>query len=169
MTTAQIIGIIETEARANGLEPAWMVRIAEIESALNPNAKNPSGASGLFQIMPFHKVQNVFDPLVNTRWAMQFTKKNQLHLRSNGFPITCFTTYLAHQQGATGAVALLRAAADGKRISDLSPRLIRNISANTGGNKFQTVREFLTFWETKINRSRISGTLPASGNAEQPS
>jgi soluble lytic murein transglycosylase-like protein len=127
-----------------------MVRIAEIESSLNPNAKNPSGASGLFQIMPFHEVKNVLDPEVNARWTMKFTKQNHKHLMSNGFPITCFTTYLAHQQGAGGAVAILRAAADGKRINELSPRLQRNIGANTGGNKLQTVQEFIIFWRTRL-------------------
>jgi Transglycosylase SLT domain len=149
--TAPIISIIETEARIAGLPPTWMVRIAEIESSLNPNAVNKlSGASGLYQIIPFHRVDNVLDPTVNTRWAMKFTKRNHLHLMSNSFPITCFTTYLAHQQGAGGAVAILRAAADGKFIRDLSPRLRRNIGANTAGNDFQTVQQFIDFWRSRL-------------------
>jgi SLT domain-containing protein len=153
MTTAAIVSLIETEARIAGLEPTWMVRIAEIESSLNPNAVNKqSGASGLYQIMPFHKVVNVLSAQVNVRWAMQFTKANHKHLRSNGVPVTLFTTYLAHQQGATGSVALLKAAADGKKIHELSSRLRKNIGANDASNAFKTVQQFLDFWEQRINR-----------------
>jgi hypothetical protein len=153
MNTAAIISLIESEARAAGLEPTWMVRIAEIESSLNPHAVNKqSGASGLYQIMPFHNVTNVLNPLVNIRWAMQFTRSNHAHLRKHDVPVTCFTTYLAHQQGATGAVMLLKAAADGKLIHELSHRLRTNIGANDADNAFKTVQQFLDFWERRINK-----------------
>jgi hypothetical protein len=155
MTTAAIIGIIESEAREAGLVTAWMVRIAEIESSLRPNAVNKqSGASGLFQIMPFHKVKNVLDPVVNARWTMKFTKANHSHLRKHNVPVTLFTTYLAHQQGATGATMLLKAAENGVYIGDLPARIRRNIGANDADNAFKTVQQFLDFWERKVDRSR---------------
>jgi hypothetical protein len=158
MTTAAIIGIIESEARIAGLPPAWMVRIAELESSLRPNAVNKeSGASGLYQIMPMHKVKNVLDPTVNARWTMQFTRGNHAHLRSSHIPITLFTTYLAHQQGATGASILMRAAASGQFIHELPARIRRNIGANDADNAFQTVKQFLDFWERRVQGSRDIG------------
>lgn len=35
-----------------GVDYNWLLRVAMCESGLNPNAYNPSGASGLFQFMP---------------------------------------------------------------------------------------------------------------------
>lgn len=35
-----------------GVSYYWLLRVATCESGLNPNAYNPSGASGLFQFMP---------------------------------------------------------------------------------------------------------------------
>lgn len=169
MTRAEIISLIQREAVAAQLDPTCMVRIAEIESSLDPNRINrtpqkngkASMAAGLYQIMPFHKVQNVLDPVVNTRWAMNFTKRNHEHLRKNGVPVDCFTTYLAHQQGAGGAVKLWKAAQAGLRISDLDAETRRNIGANDGNNSFTTVEQFLRFWERKVMKSPIS-TLPDS-------
>lgn len=42
-----------SEAAARwGVDFNWLLRVATCESGLNPNAYNPSGASGLFQFMP---------------------------------------------------------------------------------------------------------------------
>jgi len=156
MTKQEIIALIYRESIAAQLDPACMVRIAELESGVNPNARNPSGASGLYQIMPFHKVSNVFDPLTNIRWTMNFTKQNHDHLRRNGIPVNCFTTYLCHQQGAGGAVLLWNAAKEGKRISEMTSRMQINVRNNVGANDFTTVEQFLRFWERKINKSPVS-------------
>lgn len=156
MTKQEIIALIYREAVAAQLDPACMVRIAELESGINPSARNPSGASGLYQIMPFHNVSNVFDPLTNIRWTINFTKRNHEHLRRNGIPVNCFTTYLAHQQGAGGAVLLWNAAKEGKRISEMTSRMQINVRNNVGANDFTTVEQFLRFWERKINKSPVS-------------
>lgn len=157
MTRTEIIALIRQEATAAQLSPECMIRIAEIESNLNPNAVNQdSKAAGLYQIMPFHNVPNVLDPLVNTRWAMNYAKQNHEVLRKNNFPVTCFTTYLCHQQGSGGAVLLLKAAREGKRIQDLSAQTQANIGANDGNNSFTTVEQFLRFWERKITNSPVS-------------
>ena len=44
--------LILTKARQLGLEPALMKAIVHIESAFNPDAISPKGASGLMQLMP---------------------------------------------------------------------------------------------------------------------
>lgn len=58
--------------------PDWaaerMVRIARCESGYRPEAYNPSGASGLWQIMPFWQNAwpgNYFDPWTNAAVAYQ--------------------------------------------------------------------------------------------------
>lgn len=169
MTRQEVIALIQREAQAAQLEPSCMVRIAEIESSLDPTRVNrtiqkngrASLAAGLYQIMPFHKVQNVLDPTVNARWAMNYAKQNHELLRKNNIPVTCFTTYLSHQQGGGGAVLLWKAAREGKRISDLSAQTRTNIGANDGNNAFTTVEQFLRFWERKVLKSPIS-SLPDS-------
>jgi hypothetical protein len=65
-----------------GLESLWvqgrgsanmaplMAHIAQAESGGNPNARNPSGASGLWQILGQPFPGNVLDPLTNARMAV---------------------------------------------------------------------------------------------------
>ena len=54
---------------------SWAQRVAMCESGDNPDARNPSGASGLFQIMPGtwagtpYASSSVFDPVANARAA----------------------------------------------------------------------------------------------------
>lgn len=54
----------------------WALRVSRCESGWNPSAYNPSGASGLFQIMPYwwsgrsgYPAFDPFDPVENTRFA----------------------------------------------------------------------------------------------------
>lgn len=173
MTKQEIIALIEREARAAGLDPACMVRIAQIESSLDPTRINrtiqrngrASMAAGLYQIMPFHKVANVLDPLTNIRWAMNYAKQNHEHLRKNGVPIDCFWTYLAHQQGAGGAVKLWNKR--NLRIDQLNAEERRNLLANVGANDFTTVAQFLQFWERKITKNVVGRAVAAMPEALQ--
>lgn len=54
---------------------SWAERVAMCESGDNPYARNPSGASGLFQFMPStwagtpYASSSVFDPVANARAA----------------------------------------------------------------------------------------------------
>ena len=50
--SGDIQSIIIAAANRFGVDPNWLLRIAKCESGFNPNAYNPSGASGLFQFMP---------------------------------------------------------------------------------------------------------------------
>ena len=43
---------VKTAATASGVDPHVALAIAHVESGLNPEAHNPSGADGLFQMMP---------------------------------------------------------------------------------------------------------------------
>jgi membrane-bound lytic murein transglycosylase D len=48
---AQLIPLLQAVFSAVGLPPA-LVWLAEVESTLNPSARSPAGARGLFQLMP---------------------------------------------------------------------------------------------------------------------
>lgn len=67
-TQGGIPGIIHDIFGVHGDEA---MSVASCESGLDPTAQNPSGASGLFQLMPFHWQGRFdpFDPVANTRYA----------------------------------------------------------------------------------------------------
>ena len=56
-----------------GIDKRIADRIIICESQWLPTAKNKSGASGLWQIMPLHGLSNevMFDAIKSTRWAME--------------------------------------------------------------------------------------------------
>ncbi|MFN2462582.1 MAG: transglycosylase SLT domain-containing protein [Candidatus Dormibacteria bacterium] len=66
MATGSIADIIRGAAARYGVDPNQLLRVAICESGLNPNAYNPSGASGLFQFKPAtfygHGGHNIWDP-----------------------------------------------------------------------------------------------------------
>ena len=63
---AQIAAMIRAAAARYGANGDQLVRVAMCESGLNPNARNASGASGLFQFKPAtfygHGGHNLWDP-----------------------------------------------------------------------------------------------------------
>ena len=67
-TSAQVEAIITTAAQADGVDPSWMIRTAECESTLRPDAYNPSGPYyGLFQFLmstfKVHGGTDIWDPV----------------------------------------------------------------------------------------------------------
>lgn len=63
---AQIAAMIRAAAARYGANGDQLVRVAMCESGLNPNARNASGAEGLFQFKPAtfygHGGHNIWDP-----------------------------------------------------------------------------------------------------------
>jgi soluble lytic murein transglycosylase-like protein len=63
---AQIAAIIRAAAARYGVDGDRLLRVAMCESGLNPNARNASGAEGLFQFKPAtfygHGGHNIWDP-----------------------------------------------------------------------------------------------------------
>lgn len=173
---AEIEAEIERAALSYGLEPATMKAFAYMESKGDPNAYNPSGASGVFQFMPstarMYNLVDPFDPVANIDAGMRLAKDNIRTLVakgviSNASQITPGLLYLAHQQGAGGLAILTRAANAGKKVSELSEKMQRNVRANVGG-KSEYVSEFLAINKAHIESYRAAFLKPktTTGNPD---
>jgi soluble lytic murein transglycosylase-like protein len=87
--------MIDVNARNNGLDPALVHAVIKAESAYNPNAVSPKGASGLMQLMPDTAkrfgVTSIFDPQQNiqggTRYLAELLRmfNNNLELAVAGY------------------------------------------------------------------------------------
>jgi hypothetical protein len=94
------------------LPQGYLERTAQIESGGNPNAQNPnSSAKGLYQFIDSTAAQygvDPMDPVSSTQGAARLASDNASILRTElGREPTAGELYLAHQQGAGGAAALL--------------------------------------------------------------
>lgn len=88
-TRDEIIQIIYAAADRYGQPRADMLRVAQCESVLDPNAVNPaSGVSGLFQFMPGtwattpYANEDIFDPVANANaaaWMWSVGRRNEWH------------------------------------------------------------------------------------------
>lgn len=111
--TAVVVSLIRETAERHGVNPDDFVRMAEIESRLDPWAYHPvSKASGLFQFLPStakqYKLKSVFDARANANAAAALWLDNRRALRRGlGRNPSPGEVYLAHQQGAGGAIRLL--------------------------------------------------------------
>lgn len=145
---------IQRIAKQHGTDSSYLMRLAQVESRMNPDARNKSGASGLFQFVGgtarHYGLTNPFDPEAATSAAIRLTEANRKHLIKNGIPPTPANLYLAHQQGAAGAVALIAAGQKGISISQLPPDMRKNVMSNihprSGVNVNSPVKDFVMSW-----------------------
>jgi hypothetical protein len=163
----------------NGLPQGFLERTAFIESKGNPNAKNPnSSAGGLFQQTDGNAkdygVKDRFDPVQSTDGAVDFAVDNMRILTvALGREPTGAELYLAHQQGGSGARALL-SNGNANVVDVLTPvykgnreRAAESVRLN-GGNTDMTASEFASLWLDKFNNTKtIAPTAgrPSDANA----
>lgn len=139
--------------RRYGLPAGYLRRTAQIESGLNPRAKNPrSSAGGLFQFIDStarqYGLSNRYEPQQATDAASRLARDNRNYLRRKlGREPSAAELYLAHQQGAGGAYRLLR---------DPSARAADVVGMDAvrlnGGSADMTAGEFAGLWTGKFNR-----------------
>lgn len=57
-----------------GLDPNLVATVMQIESCGDPNATSPSGAMGLFQVMPYHfeEYENPYAPSINAHRGLAY-------------------------------------------------------------------------------------------------
>lgn len=115
MSPDEISALIRDRATAHGVDPDALVRIAQIESGLNPSVQaKTSSATGLFQFISptwgrYGAGADPRDPNANADAGARFTRDNIKALTSAGIQVTPGSTYLAHFAGPQGAVNVLKA------------------------------------------------------------
>jgi hypothetical protein len=72
-------GLITEHARLNDVRPELVRAVVQVESAYNPYARSPKGASGLMQLMPATALQfgvkNAFNPEENLRAGVKYLRQ----------------------------------------------------------------------------------------------
>jgi hypothetical protein len=148
----------------------FLLTMANIESTFNPTATNAAGYQGLYQFsssnaMGEFRIGNPdpsirLDPTWSAAAAAQFGLNNAAYLNSKGVSVTAESLYLAHQQGVSGAVALLQnpnsKASD--VLTNLNPKLStadaeKRIVQN-GGNANMTSSDFVNMWSQKYDTKK---------------
>lgn len=148
-TKAEVLDIIEKEAKARGIPPEDFLRFAYIETGGRFDetaSRGPNGAKGLFQFVPATAKQygiegRELDPMANTEAAARFYLENRRSIvRSHEMTDRPYLSaseepngldmYLAHQQG-TGGYRSIQNAIDEGHFSrrDTRANLLNNISA----------------------------------------
>lgn len=165
---ATVADLIAQSATKYGISPQALQRIAQIESSMNPAARNPnSSAGGLFQFIDStaaqYGLQDRFDPAQASDAAARLARDNKQALESRlGRPVSAGELYLAHQQGAGGALKLL---------SNPNARAVDIVGADAvrlnGGTPDMTAGEFAKKW---ISKAGGAAPMPTGGQqmAEQP-
>jgi hypothetical protein len=160
-----------------GLPAGYLNQLASTESTGDPNAVSPTGAKGLTQFTggtwkTYGLGKNPFDPEANLDAAGRFTLANRAELRAGlGREPTAGELYLAHQQGAGGALALL-ANPDRPAVEVTKPQ---NIMVN-GGTMGMTAGDFAKKWTSRFDGQGpvaagtgvAPGAMAATGRPEGP-
>jgi hypothetical protein len=150
---AIIVGLIKDTAINRGLDPDGFVRMAKIESGFDPYAFHPiSKASGLFQFLPDtarqYRLKAVFDARANANAAATLWLDNSRMLRKGlGRRPTSAELYLAHQQGATGAIKLL--SQPDRRAIDI---VGYDAVTLNGGSPDMTAHAFASMWIERFQK-----------------
>ncbi len=146
--------------REYGLPPGYLTRTAQIESGMNPEAKNPdSSAGGLFQFIDStadaYGLGNRFDPIQSTDAAARLARDNAAYLAKKlGRQLTAAELYLAHQQGMGGAAALLA------NPDAMAADVVGSAAAGLNAGEGMTARDFAAQWLGKFDGQ---GPGPAGG------
>jgi hypothetical protein len=154
-------GYINNAATKFGVDPAYLSKTALIESGGNASAKNASGAAGLFQFMPKtakdYGLDNPMDPEDSAMAAAELAADNRKALAASlGRNPTNGELYLAHQQGADGASALL--ANPNKPATAI---VGRQAVLQNGGDENMTAGQFANKWTAKFGPDApVPGQVP---------
>jgi len=158
-----LASIIREAAAKHGVSPETLLRIAQIESNMDPNAANKdSSARGVFQFIDktwkaYGKGQDVLDPVANADAGARFVRDNANTLRTQlGREPAPWELYLAHQQGAGGAGSLL-ANPSARAVDVTSPDAIRLNAGHTG----MSAGDFANLWKAKFEGIAVPG--PTTG------
>lgn len=148
-------GVFSTVEQQYGLPQGYLGRTAHIESRGNPNAKNPSSsAGGLFQFIDGtarqYGLADRFDPKAATDAAGRLAMDNANILRRGlSREPSAAELYLAHQQGAGGAMKLL--SNPNARAADIVGEKAVRLN---GGDPNMTAGQFAGLWLNKFGQQQ---------------
>lgn len=159
---------------------AFFDAVMDIESRGDANAVSPTGATGLYQftrgtgeqygLIKRDSTGNIIvdnrkDPVANFEAFKKLTADNAKSLKRAGLDVTPSTLYLAHQQGAAGAKAILTAIKNGTDVPD---NIRKNMNLNNGRGK--TPAQFFDMFSNKIEERMGGATrqIAQSGNDGLP-
>jgi len=133
-----------------GLPAGYLNQTAYIESGFNPNADNGI-ARGAFQFTgPTAKqygLSNPFDPIASAQAAAKLASDNSKFLTGGlGRQPTAGELYLAHQQGAAGALNLLT-----HPDAPATDIVGRAAVVQNGGSPDMTAAQFANLWTNRFN------------------
>lgn len=151
-------------AAGAGFSPGGLTKLTEVESVGNPRAVSPTGYRGLTQFGSREWAQygtgDINDPAQNLIAAQKLAAANRSVMEARlGRKVTDAELYLAHQEGAAGAVALL--SNPDLPAGSLVPAA--NIRAN-GGDANMPARAFTQKWIDRFERAQGG----ASGGGASP-
>lgn len=159
-----VVAQVAPLAAAAGAKPAdtaYLTRLAQVESAGNQNAQNGS-STGLYQFHPdtFASVggKDIRDPADQTKAALALSQRDRQALQANGIEPNDANTYIMHQQGAGGGMALLKAPSQISAVAVLTPvygneKLAKQAIVNNGGSADMTAGQFVDHWRQKWGES----------------
>lgn len=152
------IAQIASESGAQEGEVGYLRRLAQIESAGRADARNGS-STGVFQFKPktFASVggRDINDVAEQTRAALRLSRQDRQRLQGAGLSADDANTYILHQQGAGGGMALLTAPPNLAAVAALEPvygdrATARQAITRNGGSEDMTAGEFVQMWRRKF-------------------
>jgi hypothetical protein len=162
-TSAPLSSAISAASSKYGVDPSYLTRVASVESGGDVNAANPnSSARGPFQFINSTAQQygltNPNDPVASADAAARLTLDNRNALtQALGREPTQGELYLAHQQGAGGAIKILQ-----NPNAPVSSAVGDTAAALNGGAPGMTGGQFAQKWT-----SRFPGNAAAPAQVAQ--
>lgn len=147
---------LEEAAETYDVPVDFLATMARIESAGDPDAVSPTGATGIFQFtrgtgkeygLVGDDFDNRKDARENIMAGAKLAKNNKKALERAGIEPEPYLLYMAHQQGVGGTKAIVEAADKGREVSK---SIRRNMDLN--GGKGLSPQEFLDMWQRKWER-----------------
>lgn len=155
---------IIAQAQAAGLDPRMMLEFAAMESGGNANAISSTGAIGIYQetgkTASALGVKNRFDVDQNIAGGMKLARDNSAILAKAGLPVNPENLYMMHQLGPTAAKEVIKGAANGLSISDLSASTKKAVALNYGAGS-KTAADYLSKNSTALD-ARVDSVVGKS-------
>lgn len=195
--SSAVVNAIKTASVSTGVDFAYLMKQAQVESNFNPEAKaKTSSASGLYQFIESTWMSMVerygdkygidtkapkkdilalrHDEDIAAGMAAELARENEKFLQSHwGGDIGQTELYLAHFMGAGGASSFLKARDENplRPAADLFPaaaRSNRNVFYDSKTGKPRSLDEVHQFFAKKFDNKALEADIRIAENAQKP-